>query len=88
MINNLQSLNGRIKLKFYNEENDGLKSCRYFQLENEPYSKSAQSSAKITSEALLLKKILQVRPQCKSKSVSFDLFCTTKIKLTDEGGEV
>ena len=65
MINNLQSLGGKIKLKFYKIRSKYYdeKKNRNFQTREDPFSKNAQGISKTYHEVLLVLKLLQIRPQ-------------------------
>ena len=79
MINKLQSLKGRIKLKFYkNISNYYIEmKNKNFQTQEDPFSKNAQGISKIYHEVLLLMKFLQTKPQVKNMNINYyDLYYT------------
>ena len=64
MINKLQSLKGKIKLKFYKNISNyyiDMKN-KNFQTQEDPFSKNAQGISKIYHEVFLLMKFLQKKP--------------------------
>ena len=86
MINKLQNLKGKTKLKFYkNISNDyhGMK-IRIFKTQQDPFAKIAQGISKIYHEVLLLMKFLQTKPQVKNMNINYyDLYYTV-IKNRDD----
>ena len=64
MINKLQSLKGKTKLKFYkNISNFYIEmKNKNFQTQKDPFSRNAQGISKIYHEVLLLMKFLQTKP--------------------------
>ena len=83
MINKLQQLKGKTKLKFSKNvsiyyDNMNIRS------DEDPFAKTAQGISKIYHEVLKLMKILQSKSQVKNKNISYyDLYCTF-IKNKDE----
>ena len=79
MINKLQDLKRKTKLKFYknistyyNEMKD-----KNFQTQEDPFSRNAQGISKIYLEVLLLMKFLQTKPQVKNvNNYFYDLYDT------------
>ena len=65
MIDNLQSLKGKTKLKFYKNINNYFIEMKNknFQTQEGPFAKNAQGISKIYHEVLLLMKFLQTKPQ-------------------------
>ena len=87
MINNLQSLKGKTKLKFYENISKYYKN-RNFQSQEDPFSKNAQGISKIYHEVLLLMKFLQTKPQIKNMNISYyDLYYTV-INVRDENSDL
>ena len=91
MVNKLQSLKGKIKLKFYKNI-----SNYYIEMKNEnfqtnnqdPFAKNAQGISKIYHEVLLLIKFLQTKPQVKNMNINYyDLYYTV-IKTRDENKNI
>ena len=70
MINKLQNLKGKTKLKFYKNISNYYdeRNIENFNFEEHPFAKDAQSIGKIYHEVLMLMKILQTKPQ---KSIKF-----------------
>ena len=87
MVNKLQSLKGKIKLKFYKNI-----SNYYIEMKNEnfqtnnqdPFAKNAQGFSKIYHEVLLLMKFLQTKPQVKNMNINYHDLYYTVIKTRDE----
>ena len=86
MINKLQSLKGKTKLKFYKNISDyyiEMKN-RNFQTQEDPFAKNAPGISKIYHELLLLMKFLQTKSQVKNMNINyFDLYYTV-IKTRDK----
>ena len=72
MIDNLQQLKGKTKLKFHkNISNYYFEMKKKIQThQQEPFSKKAQSISKIYHEVLLLMKFLQTKPQVKNLNIN------------------
>ena len=87
LINNLESLKGKTKLKFYKnisiyyDEKNIRRQSGTFQFEEDPFSKNVRGIGKKIQDVLLLMKFLQTKPQVKSmNNVYYDLYCTCKKK--------
>ena len=65
MINKLQSLKGKSKLKFYKNISNYYNEMKNknFQTQEDPFSKNVEGISKVYQEVLLLKKFLQTKPQ-------------------------
>ena len=91
MINKLQSLKGRTKLKFYKNISNyyiELKNRTFQTQDQDPFSKNAQSISKIYHEVLLLRRCLQTKPQVKNMNINYyDLYYTV-IKTRDENKDI
>ena len=91
MINKLQELKGKTKLKFYiNISNYYIeRKNKNFQTNNQdPFSRNIQGISKIYHEVLLLMKFLQTKPQVKNMNINyFDLY-NTVIKVRDENKDI
>ena len=90
MINKLQSLKGKTKLKFYkNISNYYIEmKNKNFQSQQDPFSKNAQGISKIYHEVLLLMKFLMTKPQVKNMNINyFDLYYTV-IKIRNENKDI
>ena len=84
MINNLQNLKGKLKLKFYRNHYDERNIRRQsdnFQFEEDPSSKNVEGVAKIYHDVLMLMKFLQIKPSVKKTNIRFyDLYYTVNKK--------
>ena len=83
MINKLQQLKDKTKLKFYKNISNYYNEMKNknFQTKQDPFAKNAQGISKIYHEVLMLMKVLQTKPQIKSKNINYyDLYYTV-IKL-------
>ena len=91
MINKLQQLKGKTKLKFYkNISNYYIEmKNKNFQIHHEdPFGKNAQGISKIYHEVLLLMKYLQTKPKVKNMNINYyDLYYTV-IKARDENKDI
>ena len=90
MINKLQSLKGKTKLKFYkNISNYYIEmKNRNFKTQEDPFSRNAQGISKIYHEVLLLMKFLQTKPQVKNMNFNYyDLYYTV-IKTRNENKDI
>ena len=91
MINKLQSLKGKTKLKFYKHISNYYTEMKNknFQTNNQdPFAKNAQGISKIYHEVLLLMKFLQTKPEVKNKNINYyDLYYTV-IKTRDENKDI
>ena len=91
MINKLQSLKGKTKLKFYKNI-----SNYYIEMKNknsqtnnqDPFAKNAQGINKIYHEVLLLMKFLQTKPQIKNMNIIYYDLYNTVIKVRDENRDI
>ena len=90
MIDKLQSLKGKTKLKFYkNISNYYIEmKNRNFQTQKDPFAKNAQSISKIYQEVLLLMKFLQTKPQVKNMNINYYDLYYTLIKTRDENKDI
>ena len=92
MINKLQTLKGKTKLKFYKNIKNyyvEMKNKNYqTQQDQDPFSKNVQGIHKIYHEVLLLMKFLQTKPKVKNINISYyDLYYTV-IKTRDENKDI
>ena len=89
MINKLQQLKGKTKLKFYkNISNYYIMKNKNFQIQEDTFAKNAQGISKVYQKVLLLMKILQKKPQVKNMNNKYyDLFYTV-IKTRDENVKI
>ena len=90
MINKLQELKGKTKLKFYKNISNYYIEMKHknFQTQD-PFAKNAQGISKVYHEVLLLMKYLQTKPQVKNMNINYyyDLYYTV-IKTRDENKNI
>ena len=90
MINVLQSLKGKTKMKFYKNINNYYIEMKNknFQTQEDPFSRNAQGISKIYHEVLLILKFLQTKPQVKDVNIKYyDLFYTV-VKTRDKNKDI
>ena len=91
MINELQEIKGKTKLKFYKNISNYYieKKNKNFQTNNQdPFSKNAQGISRVYHEVLLLMKFLQTKPQVKNMNFNhYDLY-NTVIKVRDGNKDI
>ena len=91
VIDKLQSLKGKTKLKFYKNIHNyyvEMKNKNFQTNNQDPFSKNAQGISKIYHEVLLLMKFLQTKPQVKNMNINYyDLYYTV-IKVRDENRDI
>ena len=90
MIDKLQQLKGKTKLKIYENINifyDEMKH-RNFQTQQDPFARKAQGISKIYHEVLMLMKFLQIKPQVKNMNNNYYDFYYTVIKTRDKNKDV
>ena len=91
MIEKLQLLKGKTKLKFYKNISNyyiEMKNKNFQTNNQDPFSRNAQGISKIYHEVLLLKKFLQTKPQIKNMNINyFDLYYTV-IKTRDGNKDI
>ena len=90
MINKLQSLKGKTKLKFYKNISNYYKEMKNinFQSQQDLFSRNAQGISKIYHEVLLLMNFSQTKSQVKNMNTNYyDLYYTV-IETTDENKDV
>ena len=91
MINKLQSLKGKTKLKLYKNISNlyiEMKNRNFQTQDQDPFSRNAQGISKIYHEVLLLMKFLQTKPQVKNMNINYyDLYYTI-IKTRDENRDL
>ena len=91
MINKLQQLKGKTKLKIYKNIKNyytEMKNKNFQTQDQDPFSKNAQGISKIYHEVLLLMKFLQTKPQVKNMNIIYyDLYYTV-IKTRDENKDI
>ena len=90
LINKLQSLKGKTKLKFYKiiSDYDIEMKSKNFQTQQDPFSRNAQGITRSYHEVLLLMKFLQTKPQAKNININYyDLYYTV-IRIRDENRDI
>ena len=90
MINKLQELKGKTKLKIYKNISNYYKEMKNknFQTQEDPFSRNAHGISKIYHEVLLLMNFLQTEPQVKNMNINYyDLYYTV-IKVRDENKDI
>ena len=91
MINKLQELKGKTKLKYYKNISNyyiEMKNKNFQTNNQDPFARNAQGISKIYHEVLLLMKFLQTKPQVKNMNINyFDLY-NTVIKTRNENRDI
>ena len=91
MIDKLQNLKGKTKLKFYkNISNyyEEMKNKNFQTHHEDPFAKNAQGISKYYHEVLLLMKFLQTQPQVNNMNIKYyDLYYTV-IKVRGENEDI
>ena len=76
MIDKLQELKGKTKLKFYKNMSNFYDNVN-IRMDDDPFAKNAQGISKIYHEVLLLMKFLHTKPQDKNMNINYyDLYYT------------
>ena len=91
MINKLQSLKGKTKLKFYKNISNyyiEMKNKNFQTNNQDPFAKNAQGISKIYHEVLLLMKFLQTKPQVKNMNINYYDLYNTVIKVRDKNRDI
>ena len=91
MINKLQELKGKTRLKFYRNISKyyiEMKNINYQTNNQDPLSKNSQGVNKIYHEVLLLMKFLQTKPQIKNMNINYFDLCYTVIKTRDKNKDI
>ena len=91
MINKLQLLKGKTKLKFYKNISNyyiEMKNKNFQTKNQDPFAKNAQGISKIYHEVLLLMKFLQTKPEVKNMNINFFDLYNTVIKTRDENRDI
>ena len=90
MIDKLQQLNGKTKLKFYKKLSNfyiEMKNKNH-QSQQDPFSRNDQGVSKIIHEVLLLMKFLQTKPQIKIMNINYYGLYYTVITTRDENKDI
>ena len=90
MINKLQSLKGKTKLKLYkNTSNYYIEmKNKNFQTQEDPFSKNAEGISKVYHEVLLLMKFLLTQPHVKNMNINYYDLYNTVIRIRDENKDI
>ena len=91
MINKLQQLKGKSKLKFYKNISDyyiEMKNKNFQTYDQDPFSRNAQGISKIYHEVLLLMKFLQTKPKVKNMNINYHDLYYTVIKTRNENMDI
>ena len=91
IINKLQQIKGKTKLKFYKEIGNyyiQMKNKNFQTYQQDPFAKNAQGISKIYHEVLLVMKILQTKPQIKNMNINYHDLYYTVIKARDENKHI
>ena len=83
MINKLQSLKGKTKLKFYKNKGNYYNNME-IRMDENPFARNAQGISKIHHEVFLLMKLLQTKPEVKKMNFNYYDLNSTVIKIRDE----
>ena len=90
MIDKLQQLKGKTKVKFHKNINiyyTGMKN-ENLQTQQDFFAKNAQGISKVYHEVLLLMKVLQTKPEVKNMNINYyDLYYTVT-KVRDENMDI
>ena len=90
MIDKLQQLKGKTKLKFYKNISNYYieRKNKNFQTQQDPFAKKAQGISKIYHEVLLLMKFSQTKPDIKKINIIYyDLYYTV-MKTREENKDI
>ena len=76
MIDRLQELKGKSKLKFYKNISKYYDNMN-IRFDEDPFAKNAQGTSKFYHDVLLLMKFLHTKPQLKNMNINYyDLYYT------------
>ena len=86
IINKLQQLKGKTKLKFFRNINNYYTEMKNknFQTKQDPFAKNAQSISKIYHEVFLLMNFSQTKPQIKNMNINYYELYNNAIKSRKE----
>ena len=91
MIEKLQLLKGKTKLKFYKNISNyyiEMKNKNFQTNNQDPFSRNSQGISRIYIEVLLLMKFLQTKPQVKKMNINYFVLYYTVIKTRDENKNI
>ena len=80
MINKLQQLKGKTKLKFYKNISNYYDNMN-IRFDEDPFAKTAQRIFEIYHEVLILRKFLQTKPQVKKMNINYMICIILLLKL-------
>ena len=83
MINKLQEIKGKTKLKFYENISNYYDNMN-IRFDEDPFPRNAQGISKIYHEVLKLMKFLQTKPQVKNMNINYCDLCYTVINNRDD----
>ena len=83
IINKLQQLKGKTKLKFYKNLSNFYDNTN-FRFDEDPFAKNAQCISKIYHEVMKLMKFLQTKPQVKNLNNKYYDSYYTVVKTRDD----
>ena len=91
MINKLQSLKGKTKLKFFKNISNyyiEMKNKNFQTYHEDTFGKNAQGVSTIYLEVLLLMKLLQTKPKVKNMNINYYDLYNTVIRIRDENKDI
>ena len=90
MIDNLQQLKGKTKLKFYKSKSNYNKEMKRknFQTQEDHFSKNSEGLTRIYHEVLLLMKFPQTKQQVRDMNINYNDLYYTVIKTRDENKDI
>ena len=91
MINKLQQLKGKTKLKFYKNIINfytEMKNNNFQSQHEDPFSRNSHGISKIYHEVLLLMKFLQTKPQVENTKINYYDLHYTVIKVRDGNKDI
>ena len=87
MINKLQELKGKTKLKFYKNISNyyiEMKNKNFQTINQDPFAKSARGISAVYHEVLLLMKFLRTKQEVKNMNINYYDLYNTVIKVRNE----
>ena len=90
MINKLQQLKGKTKLKFYKNTSNYYNEMKnkIFQTQEDPFAKDAKGVSRSYHEILMLMKFLQTMPEVKNMNIIYFDSYYTVTKVRDESKDI
>ena len=83
MINKLQELKGKTKLKFYKKLSNHYDNMN-IRMDEDHFAENAKTISKIYREISMLMKFLQTKPQVKNMNINYYALYFTVIEIRDE----